>query len=117
MHRNAKNDKLPSKSEWDEVENVLSTLDAGFLEWLIGVEADISCKEYRLCVLTRLGFIPTEMATLLATSRSNIANMRSRLMVKLCGEEGSTTNFDKRIAEIWRAVPLSLRERGLFIVD
>ncbi|MDY3247733.1 MAG: hypothetical protein SOX17_04455 [Prevotella sp.] len=43
--------------------------------------------------------------------------MRSRLMVKLCGEEGSTTDFDKRIAEIWRAVPLSLRERGLFIVD
>lgn len=70
MHRNAKNDKLPSKSEWDEVENVLSTLDAGFLEWLIGVEADISCKEYRLCVLTRLGFISTEMVTLLATSRS-----------------------------------------------
>lgn len=100
MHRNAKNDKLPSKSEWDEVENVLSTLDAGFLEWLIGVESYISCKEYRLCVLTRLGFIPTEMAALLATSRSNIANIRSRLMVKLFGEEGSTTDFDRRIAEI-----------------
>lgn len=100
MHRNAKSDKLPSKSEWDEMENVLSTLDAGFLEWLAGVEAYISCKEYRLCVLTRLGFIPTEMATLLATSRSNIANIRSRLMVKLFGEEGSTTDFDRRIAEI-----------------
>ena len=64
------------------------------------MESYISCKEYRLCVLTRLGFIPTEMAALLATSRSNIANIRSRLMVKLFDEEGSTTDFDRRIAEI-----------------
>lgn len=100
MHRKAKNDKLPSKNEWDEMENALSTLDAHFLEWLVGVETYISCKEYRLCVLTRLGFIPTEMAMLLATSRSNITNIRSRLMMKLFGVDGSATDFDRRIANI-----------------
>ncbi len=100
MRRKARNAKCPTLNDWDEMEDMLSELDAHFLEWLNKREAHICTKEYRLCVLIRLGFIPTEMAILLATSRSNVTNMRSRLTEKLFDKKGSAAYFDNLISTV-----------------
>ena len=92
--------KCLNQSDWEALREELTTLDSRFADWLAAREGEIKERDQKLCVLTRLGFIPTEMAMLLATSRSNITNIRSRLMIKLFGEEGSATDFDRRIANI-----------------
>lgn len=48
----------------------------------------------------RLHFQPSEAAVLLVTTRQNVTNMRSRMMPKIFGEEGSAADFGMRIAEI-----------------
>ncbi len=100
MRRKARIAKSPTRADWDEVESVLEQLDSCFLEWLNRKEPYINVKEYRLCVLIRLGFIPTEMAILLSTSRSNITNIRSRLTEKLFGKKGSSSDFDILISQL-----------------
>ena len=92
--------KCLNQSDWEALREELTTLDSRFADWLAAREGEIKERDQKLCVLTRLGFIPTEMAMLLATSRSNITNIRSRLMIKLFGEDGSATDFDRRIANI-----------------
>ena len=92
--------KCLNQSDWEALREELTTLDSRFANWLAAREGEIKERDQKLCVLTRLGFIPTEMAMLLATSRSNITNIRSRLMMKLFGVDGSATDSDRRIATI-----------------
>lgn len=90
----------PSDEEWKELSKVFEEYDNGFSKWLAGQSGKLNRREMRLCMLSRLHFQPSEAAVLLVTTRQNVTNMRSRMMPKVFGEEGSAADFGLRIAEI-----------------
>lgn len=90
----------PSDEEWKELSKVFEEYDNGFSKWLAGQSGKLNRREMRLCMLSRLHFQPSEAAVLLVTTRQNVTNMRSRMMPKVFGEEGSAADFGMRIAEI-----------------
>lgn len=90
----------PSDEEWKELSKVFEEYDNGFSKWLADQSGKLNRREMRLCMLFRLHFQPSEAAVLLVTTRQNVTNMRSRMMPKVFGEEGSAADFGLRIAEI-----------------
>lgn len=90
----------PSDEEWKELSKVFEEYDNSFSKWLAGQSGKLNRREMRLCMLSRLHFQPSEAAVLLVTTRQNVTNMRSRMMPKVFGEEGSAADFGLRIAEI-----------------
>lgn len=90
----------PSDEEWKELSKVFEEYDNGFSKWLADQSGKLNRREMRLCMLSRLHFQPSEAAVLLVTTRQNVTNMRSRMMPKVFGEEGSAADFGLRIAEI-----------------
>lgn len=90
----------PSDEEWKELSKVFVEYDNSFSKWLAGQSGKLNRREMRLCMLSRLHFQPSEAAVLLVTTRQNVTNMRSRMMPKVFGEEGSAADFGLRIAEI-----------------
>lgn len=90
----------PSDEEWKELSKVFVEYDNSFSKWLAGQSGKLNRREMRLCMLSRLHFQPSEAAVLLVTTRQNVTNMRSRMMPKVFGEEGSAADFGMRIAEI-----------------
>lgn len=90
----------PSDEEWKELSKVFEENDNGFSKWLADQSGKLNRREMRLCMLSRLHFQPSEAAVLLVTTRQNVTNMRSRMMPKVFGEEGSAADFGLRIAEI-----------------
>ena len=100
MHRMAKDGCKPTDEDWLQLEQSLSDQDRGFAEWIAAYESRISTRERRLCILTRMRFLPSEQAVLLVTTRSNISNMRARLFRKLTGRSVSASDFDQYIQEI-----------------
>lgn len=67
---------------------------------LLNTSATVNAKEINVCLLIRLRFIPSEIATLTGTSPQTITNMRVRLLQKLFGERGGARDFDARIREM-----------------
>ena len=90
----------PSDEEWKELSKVFEEYDNSFSKWLADQSGKLNRREMRLCMLSRLHFQPSEAAILLVTTRQNVTNMRSRMMPKVFGEEGSAADFGLRIAEI-----------------
>ena len=90
----------PSDEEWKELSKVFEEYDNGFSKWLADQSGKLNRREMRLCMLSRLHFQPSEAAVLLVTTRQNVTNMRSRMMPKVFGDEGSAADFGLRIAEI-----------------
>ena len=60
----------------------------------------LSPNEYDVTLLLRVHFSPMEIHKLTGISPSYISNMRSRLLIKIYGVEGSPKDFDQRIMSI-----------------
>ena len=56
--------------------------------------------EYRVCLLLKLQFSPTEIATAISKEKSTVSAIRSRLYAKVFGTKGSTKAWDEFIAQI-----------------
>lgn len=57
----------------------------------------LKSAEYLVCLLVKIGFTPSEIAILTARSKSAVANIRKRLMLKMTGHDGSSKEFDEFI--------------------
>ena len=78
----------PSTEDWDK-------LDLLFHE-------EQSINEYRLCQLVFAGISPKGISVLMGFNKSNVSNMRKRLLAKLTGRDGKANEFD----EFLFAIPL-----------
>ena len=96
LERHAKKDfKSMSVSEV----NQLKALFADY-EPLSRWEHKLSCNDYQVCLLVKLGFGPADLAILTGLSASNISNIRKRLLMKMTGKDGSTKDFDRYIRSL-----------------
>ena len=66
-----------------------------------GGKRRLTDEEYRICMLTRLGFSVTEISLLTGQTVKVLATKRARLLKKIFGIEGGAETFDQRIREIF----------------
>ncbi len=96
MHKLAQRGAFPSAEEWNGLFALAETIMPIFLNKINKENARLTEKEKKVCILTRLLFIPTEIASLLDTTKQNITNMRSNINRKLFHANG-TRSFDANI--------------------
>ena len=91
--------RLPATDNWAELFKVM---DNHFPSFTLQIKScrSIGKNEYQVCVLTKLGFRVSDIAYLTNNSSNSITNLRSRMMVKLFGEEGGAKDFDAKIASL-----------------
>lgn len=102
LHSLAEEGKHPSDELWLQVEKELALNEENFMEWLTNCRKDKKLKEreWRMCLLVKMCFLPVDMAVLLVTSKQNVSNMRSRLVQKIFGQNGRSGEFDILISEL-----------------
>ena len=98
MHSDAAHARTAAESQWKDLEAVISKFVPGFYKLLDDNCSRLTDKEFRVCMLSRLNFIPSEMSTLLDLSRQRVSNLRAVINMKLFGEAGSKT-LDKNLCK------------------
>ena len=77
------------EAEWQELFAAIKKYHYSFYHRITTV-THLPKLQYKVCVLTRLGFTPTEMAILLDTTIQNISNARSKLVRRLFNSSETT---------------------------
>lgn len=93
MHFLAAKGQQPMVEDWHQLMDVAAKLDALFMQW-IAAQAALSDADLRVCLLTRLRFLPSEMGNLLLLTPQAITNRRKRLYERLTGKAGGAKDFD-----------------------
>ena len=83
-------------SEWLQIETIINEYYPDFKERLYAIY-DFSPYEYHLCLLTKMGFSPYQIATLTAHTRSSVTHTRKRLYRKSYNESGTGEQWDEFI--------------------
>lgn len=86
-------------ADWADVYTMVDTYLPSFKQNILSKHS-ASEKEYKLCILARLGFKPYQMVNITGFSNSDISQTRRRLMAKLFHIQGSSSDFDLRIKEV-----------------
>ena len=90
----------PQNEDWEQLEAAFDSIFPSFRGALNTSHLILTDKEYRLCMLVRLNFPSSVIANFINTSKSNVSMLRSRLLLKLYGVEGTAREFDERIRAI-----------------
>lgn len=96
--------KMPNgkmkRDDWKDLEQMIDENIPTFYQTLKRLCPKLNKGDYRLCMLIRLGFTPSEISFLTNTPNSTISMKRSRLLFSMFQSEGKPEDFDKRIQEI-----------------
>ena len=99
IRRNVRNERPLKEKEWQEIEVKVAEKLPGFRERLNEVY-QFSEQEYRICILIKMGVSPSEISTLMATSRSNVSQARQRMQKKVFNGRGSAKDWDRFILSL-----------------
>lgn len=88
-----------SPDDWAEIERQVRRLHPTFRNHLYSLYA-FSETEYRVCLLLKLQFTPTEIATAICKDKSTVSTIRGRLYAKVFGTKGSSKAWDEFIEQI-----------------
>ena len=83
----------------EDLDGLVQRVFPHFYETLRQPDLQLTEKEIRLCILTRLNFIPTEVATLLGLTKQRVSNMRSQINDRLFHERGAR-NLDQHLRRL-----------------
>ena len=84
------------KEDWEELEDTINQLIPAFAKALKEQTED---KEYKICLLTRLGLSSSSIANFVGLSRPGISAARKRLLNKICHRTGKPKEFDDYIRQ------------------
>ncbi len=96
LHKMASKACKATEEEWRSLNQFAIKNMPAFLDKVCDEEKHLTEKEIKVCILTRLQFIPTEMAVLLDLSRQRITNVKANANKKLFNVTGAQT-FDSNI--------------------
>jgi hypothetical protein len=100
FHDMAARGQKAGMSDWNQLRGFVNVYMPNFLKALSMRNEKINLKEIKLCILIRLQFIPSEIATLLDSSAQSLSNLRVRLLRKMFGMEGTARDFNEQINKI-----------------
>ena len=72
--------KQPTVSEWRDLLTLLESSIPKFWERLSSYNDELSTEEFRICVLSRLSFPPSQVANLLGISKQSVTNKRKKIV-------------------------------------
>ena len=99
MHQHACKLAVPSDAEWKDLQGVVEKSLPDFYAKLSANEAQLTDQEWKVCLLVKLNFIPSELTVLLNLSKQRVTNIRTHLNQMLFGESGSRT-FDANLHKL-----------------
>ena len=99
MHQHAYKLVVPSDAAWNDLQGVVEKSLPEFYAKLSANEAQLTDQEWKVCLLVKLNFIPSELTVLLNLSKQRVTNIRTHLNQKLFGESGSRT-FDSNLHKL-----------------
>jgi len=85
----------PTARDWDKLTRFAKANFPKLYVMLLGY--NVSERELRICLLTRLMFKPKDIAVLVGCRFPEVSLTHSRLLKKIYGIEGKASDFDKRI--------------------
>ncbi|MBR5728905.1 MAG: tetratricopeptide repeat protein [Prevotella sp.] len=91
----------PTNVEWEQMEDQLFKYYPGFKDFMSRHTRLLNDKEYKTCLLIRLGFKPKMVSNMLEVDPSYITNIRTEMTQKLFNLSGSSKVFDKMLREIY----------------
>jgi hypothetical protein len=99
FHRMANGGKVPDKGQWKELYELILRVLPDFLP-SVNRNGLLSERDMRICMLIKLRFVPTEIATLIGLSPQSVTNSRTRLLQTIFGVKGGAREFDARIRQL-----------------
>ena len=97
FHNMAVKGQKASISEWNKLRGFVNAYMPNFFKVLSQKSEKLNLKETNLCILIRLQFLPSEIATLMDSSAQSLANLRVRLLYKMFGIKGTAKEFNEKI--------------------
>lgn len=89
-----------TEANWNELTTYLEDIIPGFRCLKFGPNK-LSEENYRLCILIRYGFKPTEISLILGKSKSAITKTRRMLLLKIFHINGNASDFDDKLFDIF----------------
>ena len=86
-----------TEEDWTELADTVEELIPNFIPMLKNRGSD---RDYRICLLIRLGIPASLMARLLNLSDAAISKSRKTMLKKLCGKVGKPKEFDEYVLHI-----------------
>ena len=86
-----------NEEDWTELADTVEELIPNFIPML---KNRVSDRDYRICLLIRLGIPASLMARLLNLSDAAISKSRKTMLKKLCGKVGKPKEFDEYVQHI-----------------
>lgn len=99
MQRRFVASEVPSEDEWEQFQTMIDRNCDGFSQRLSSVYK-LSTQEFRVCLLIKAKFKPSEIAVLTAHSKEAITSTRRRLYKKIMGIEGTPEMLDELMLHV-----------------
>ena len=97
LHNLAAKGQKAGISEWNTLRGFVNIYMPNFIKTLSEKNEKVNLKETNLCILIRLQFLPSEIATLMDLSAQSLSNLRVRLLYKMFGIKGTAKEFNEII--------------------
>ena len=91
----------PTNAEWEQMKEQIFKCYPGFKDFISKHEHHLNEKEFKTCLLIRIGFKPKTVSHMLEVDPSYISNIRSEMLQKLFNLSGNSKSFDKMLKEIY----------------
>ena len=85
------------EEDWRKLADTIEEVIPNFIPML---KNQVSYRDYRICLLIRLGFSASLMARLLNLSDAAISKSRKTMLKKICDKEGKPKEFDEYVLHI-----------------
>ena len=90
--------KQPTVSEWKDLQKLVEANLPAFWQRMSLFDGILD-DEFRICLLTRLSFSPSQIASLLGISKQSVTNKRKKLVLLLFKSD-NIKKFDALIKEL-----------------
>ncbi len=91
LHTLASRAASASNAEWKALDETIAQYLPDFYTSLNKYRESLNYREYYICILIRLEFIPTELAALFGIRPQNITNLKNSINRKIFGENGASS--------------------------
>ena len=99
-YANANPYQKASQADFAELKSLINEEIPHFYTTLNTSTYTLSAIEYDVSLLIRVHFLPMDIHKLTGMSPGYVSNMRSRLLLRVFGKDGSPADYDKRILAI-----------------
>jgi hypothetical protein len=99
LHRRVATGEMLRPADWEDMERETKPVYPNFFRQLPGL-CKMSSVEYRVCLLIKLRFSPSEIAAVLCKDISSISSIRGRLYKKVFNRKGGAKEWDDFILSL-----------------